>query len=273
MMDDMLEERLGGGRSTTGVVRIGETLRRPVGPWTPTIHAFLRHLHASGFAAAPEVFGLDDQGREILSYIPGETWGDHIDPDEPKTELVTVRPWPEATRSESALAEIGRLYSDLHRAARGFRPTAPIWREYELPMHEGEVVCHGDAGPWNVVYREGLPVALIDWDGAQPNLPINDLATIAWSFVPLGPDDFLHACGFTEPFATARRLRVLCEAYGLADRLAILPALNLVKQLAPMKLRYWQPIPPRTGAAHLRFAARDLDWLEDNTGKLRSQLV
>ncbi|TME96863.1 MAG: aminoglycoside phosphotransferase family protein [Chloroflexi bacterium] len=241
MMDDMLEERLGGGRSTTGVVRIGETLRRPVGPWTPTIHAFLRHLHASGFAAAPEVFGLDDQGREILSYIPGETWGDHIDPDEPKTELVTVRPWPEATRSESALAEIGRLYSDLHRAARGFRPTAPIWREYELPMHEGEIVCHGDAGPWNVVYREGLPVALIDWDGAQPNLPINDLATIAWSFVPLGPDDFLHACGFT--------------------------------QLAPMKLRYWQPIPPRTGAAHLRFAARDLDWLEDNTGKLRSQLV
>src|SRR5438132_147348 len=111
MMDDMLEERLGGGRSTTGIVRIGETLRRPLGPWTPPIHAFLRHLHASGFAAAPEVFGLDDQGREILSYIPGETWGDHIDPDEPKTELVTVRPWPEATRSESPLAEIGRLYS------------------------------------------------------------------------------------------------------------------------------------------------------------------
>src|SRR5438552_6610011 len=111
MMDDMLEERLGGGRSTTGIVRIGETLRRPAGPWTPTIHAFLRHLHASGFAAAPEVFGLDDQGREILSYIPGETWGDHIDPDEPKTELVTVRPWPEATRSEPPLAELGRLYS------------------------------------------------------------------------------------------------------------------------------------------------------------------
>ena len=62
--------------------------------------------------------------------------------------------------------------------------------------------------------------------------------------------DRVEVVCFTEPFATARRLRVLCEAYGLADRLAILPALNLVKQLAPMKLRYWQPIPPRTGAAH-----------------------
>jgi Ser/Thr protein kinase RdoA (MazF antagonist) len=273
MMDGMLEQRLGGGRSTTGVVRIGETVHRPTGPWTPTIHAFLRHLRSSGFTAAPEVLGFDERDREILSYIPGETWGDHIDPDEPKTALVTVRTWPDATRSESGLAEIGRLYAHLHRAARGFRPTAPIWREYELPMHDGEIVCHGDAGPWNVVYREGLPVALIDWDGARPDLPINELASIAWHFVPLGPDDFLRACGFTRPFATGRRLRVLCEAYGLDDRLAILPALNLVKQLFPMKLRYWQPIPPRIGAAHLRATANDLDWLEDNMDGLRKHLV
>src|SRR5438552_19144394 len=98
MMDDMLEERLGGGRSTTGIVRIGETLRRPAGPWTPTIHAFLRHLHASGFAAAPEVVGLGDQGREILTHIPGATWGDHIDADDAKTELVATRPCADATR-------------------------------------------------------------------------------------------------------------------------------------------------------------------------------
>ncbi|HVD51639.1 MAG TPA: aminoglycoside phosphotransferase family protein, partial [Candidatus Udaeobacter sp.] len=265
--------RLGGGRSTTGVVRVGGTVRRPVGPWTPTIHAFLRHLRASGFTAAPEVLGFDEQGREILSYIPGETWGDHIDPDEPKTALVTIRPWPAATRSDSALAAIGRLYADLHRAARGFRPAAPIWREYDLPMRDGEIVTHGDAGPWNVVYRDGMPTALIDWDQAQPDLPTNDLAKIAWHFVPLGPDDFLRACGFHEPFAAARRLRVLCEAYGLADRAAILPALSLVKQLWPMKLRYWQPIPPGTGAAHLRAAATDLDWLEDNAGELRAILA
>lgn len=273
MMDGMKEQRLGGGRSTTGVVRVGETVHRPVGPWTPTIHAFLRHLRASNFTAAPEVLGFDDQGREVLSYVPGETWGDHIDPDEPKTALVTIRAWPVATRSEQALSKIGRLYAELHHAARDFHPVDPIWQEYELPMRSGEIVCHGDAGPWNVVYRDGVPAALIDWDKAQPNLPINDLASIAWHFVPLGPDDIIRATGFTEPFATARRLRVLCDAYGLVDRLAILPALNLVKQLAPMKLRYWQPISPSTGAAHLRVTARDLDWLEQSMAELREHLL
>lgn len=268
-----IEQRLGGGRSTTGVVRIDATVRRPVGPWTPTIHAFLRHIRGSGFTAAPEVVGIDDQGREILTYIPGETWGDHIDPDEPKTDLVTVRRWPDATRSDGALAEVGRMYAALHRAARGFRPVAPVWREYELPMHADEIVCHGDAGPWNAVYRDGVPVALIDWDGAQPNLPINDLASMAWHFVPLGPDDFLRACGFSAPFTTGHRLRLLCDAYGLGDRLEILPALNLVKQLSPTKLRYWQPIRPAIGAAHLRAAAHDLEWLDEHLAELRSDLV
>lgn len=216
---------------------------------------------------------MDDQGREILSYLHGDTWGDHIDPDQPKTALVTLRPWPEPTRSEAAVAAIGRLYADLHRAARGFRPTTPIWREYELPMHDGEIVCHGDAGPWNAVYRDGLPVGLIDWDGARPDLPINDLASVAWNFVPLGPDDVIRACGFTAPFDRGRRLRVLCDAYGLADRVEILSALSLVKQLAPMKLRYWQPLPPGIAAAHLSLVVRDLDWLERSSDDLRAHLV
>jgi hypothetical protein len=268
------ELRLGGGRSTAGVVRIGATVRRPVGPWTPTIHAFLRHLRAAGFTAAPEVLGVDDQGREMLTYVSGETWGDQIDPDEPKTDLVTFRRWPDATRTDGALAEVGRIYAALHRAARDFRPAAPVWREYERPMQADEIVCHGDAGPWNAVYRkDGLPVALIDWDGAQPDLPINDLAAVAWHFVPLGPDGFLRACGFDAPFSTGHRLRVLCDAYGLADRAAILPALNLVKQLGPAKLRYWQPIRPLVGAAHMRAAAGDLEWLDQNMDALEAELV
>lgn len=46
--------------------RASVTVRREAGPWTPTIHAYLRHLRASGFTAAPEVLGLDERGREIL---------------------------------------------------------------------------------------------------------------------------------------------------------------------------------------------------------------
>lgn len=262
---------LGGGRSTR-VVRIGETVRRETGPWTPTMHAYLRHLRARGFTAAPEVLGIDELGREVLSYIPGETWGDAVDPDEPKTELVTIRPWPAVCRSDGTLAEIGRMYAALHRAARGFRPEAPVWREYELPMRDDEVVCHGDAGPWNVVYRGGRPVGLIDWDNCRPDRTINDLAGVAWHFIPLGPDDHLRASGFSEPFDTSRRLRLLCDAYGLEDREPILSALSLVKQTWAMKLRYWQPLRAGAAAGLLRAAARDLDWLEENAPKLRGQL-
>lgn len=32
------------GNVTAGVVRVGETVRRPAGPWTAGVDAFLRHL-------------------------------------------------------------------------------------------------------------------------------------------------------------------------------------------------------------------------------------
>ena len=76
----MDEQPLPGGNAG-GAVLAGGTVRRPAGPWTPAVHALLRHLEARGFAGAPRVLGLDEQGREILTYLPGETVG-------------TARPWP-----------------------------------------------------------------------------------------------------------------------------------------------------------------------------------
>ncbi|GAA4203412.1 hypothetical protein [Actinocatenispora rupis] len=50
------------------VVRIGDTVRRPWRPWTPTVHALLDHLRAVGFRYAPRAFGADREGREVLAY-------------------------------------------------------------------------------------------------------------------------------------------------------------------------------------------------------------
>jgi aminoglycoside phosphotransferase (APT) family kinase protein len=147
-----------------------------------------------------------------------------------------------------------------------------VWREYEIPMKDDEIVTHGDAGPWNVVYRDGMPVGLIDWDGARPRRPIDDLASIAWNFVPLGPDEDLQAQGFRPPFQTAGRLRLLCAAYGLNDRAQLLPALSTVRQLGVEKLRYWQPLRPAVGARHLRATAADLEWLGAVEPELREAL-
>ena len=70
----MEEQRLDGG-NTGGAIRVGDTVRRAAGPWTPTVHALLAHLADQGFAGSPVPLGLDNQGREILSFLDGETIG------------------------------------------------------------------------------------------------------------------------------------------------------------------------------------------------------
>ncbi|MDQ1617918.1 MAG: hypothetical protein QOE19_487, partial [Actinomycetota bacterium] len=73
------EQALTGGNVTTGLVRIGDTVRRPAGSWTPAIHALLVHLHDAGFPHAPRSFGLDDEGRHVVEFIPGDA-GKRRDP-------------------------------------------------------------------------------------------------------------------------------------------------------------------------------------------------
>jgi hypothetical protein len=117
------EELLIGG-NISAVSKVGGTVRRGTGPWTPAVHALLRHLERVGFDGAPRVLGMDEWGREILSYIPGEV---------PDRAIVT----------EEVLAEVGSLLS-YHEAARGFELPAGIsWHHSELPG-ASTVVCHND---------------------------------------------------------------------------------------------------------------------------------
>lgn len=42
------------------------------------MHALLQHLNSRGFDGAPKLLGLDEQGREILSFVSGSVvWPDH----------------------------------------------------------------------------------------------------------------------------------------------------------------------------------------------------
>lgn len=67
---DAEELRLPGG-NVGGAVRVRDTVRRPTGPWTPAVHALLRHLDGR-IEGVPRVLGYDEHGREALSYLPGE---------------------------------------------------------------------------------------------------------------------------------------------------------------------------------------------------------
>src|SRR5690349_11720666 len=119
------EWQLPRGRGAGQVVRVGDTVRRPTGPWSRTVHAFLDHLGRVGFGGAPRVLGIDEQGREILTYLDGDVFHD------PNWEPGGPNLWPHELRSLDTLAASGALLRELHEASAGFVPDEPVWREHE----------------------------------------------------------------------------------------------------------------------------------------------
>jgi hypothetical protein len=93
------ETPLSGGNMSSGVVRVGDTVRRPAGPWTPAVHALLTHLYEAGFRGAPRPLGIDERGREVLTFIPGPpAWPDQpqspLDPRSMMHVSIRIRPGP-----------------------------------------------------------------------------------------------------------------------------------------------------------------------------------
>jgi hypothetical protein len=187
------EERLPGG-FVTPVVRVGETVRRPPPPNREFVHALLDWFGQRGWDGAPRFLGTDELGREVLSFIDGHVaW-------EPTQ--------PSSVASDASLARVGDLVRELHDLTAG------------TPLAGGaEVVCHNDLSPKNTVYRSGrtglTPMAFIDWDIAAPGNRIHDVAHVCWQYLGLGP-------GTADPVDASRRMRLICDAYGLTDRSSLL---------------------------------------------------
>lgn len=173
------EQPLVGDGVTPGIVRIGDTVRRPVRPFTKTIQGFLAHLEQAGFHGAPRALGMDEQGREILSYVPGD---------------VPREPLPPETATDEVLVALAHLVRGLHEAAAGWVPPAEAsW--FHMPgttpaRSDGlfdvpELVSHGDYCPGNVVFRDGVPVAFIDFDLARPTTRMLDALNALYWWAPL----------------------------------------------------------------------------------------
>ncbi|MGW2250687.1 phosphotransferase [Kitasatospora sp. NPDC001660] len=186
------------GMST--VVRIGNTVRRPPGPWTPAVHGLLAHFERVGFDGAPRAFGFDEEGREVLDHVEG-----HV----PQGAEVAELP-------DRAVFEVGRLMRRMHRAAEGFSPEPARWAHERATSGAQTVVCHNDIAPRNTVFVAGRPVAFIDWEAAGRETPEWDLAQAAWQFAPLTDDAGCAALGWPTPPDRGHRFRLLVEGYGLA---------------------------------------------------------
>ncbi|KHD73688.1 trifolitoxin immunity protein [Actinoplanes utahensis] len=190
----MTEHPLAGG-FVADVVLVGDTVRKSP-PRDPVfVRRLLRHFEQHHWSGAPRFLGVDEQGREMLSFIDGEV------------------PWrqghePLSIRSEQSLAAVARQVRRFHDLTAGT----------ELAGGQ-EVVCHNDLSPKNTVYRDTggqlLPTAFIDWDIAAPGARIHDVAHVCWQYVGLGPsvEDAAKAAGL---------VRVIADAYGLEDRSALI---------------------------------------------------
>ena len=213
--DEDSEIPLIGGDMTEGVVRVGRTVRRPVRPHTPAVHALLRHLEAVGFEGAPRVLGIDAQNREVLSYLPGQ---------------VTHRPLPGYALADATLVALAELQLRYHEAVTGFVPPSGARWDGELTWRvDGpvELICHCDINLENVIFRAGpdgpQPYALIDFDLARPGTRLVDIIQTLRYWAPLAaPADRDPAfAGLDVP----ARIALFCEAYGLsyAERTRLVP--------------------------------------------------
>jgi len=198
---------LSGGRTTTNVVRAGNTVRRPTKARAPFVHDLLRHLEARGFAGAPRFLGTDDAGREVLSFLPGSV----------PAELGHF--------SDAPLMAAARLLRQLHDATA------------DCPLVDGyEVVCHGDASPCNCVFVDGVPSAFIDFDAAHPGSRLEDLGYAAWLWIDIGNDDLPNSL-------QGQRVADFFRSYGRdpADAVdaIVLAQIELARRTGSVGVREW----------------------------------
>jgi aminoglycoside phosphotransferase (APT) family kinase protein len=185
--DPEQEFPLAGGRVTTGVVRVGDTVRRPVGAHSAYVHQLFRLLENRGIGSVPRLLGIDEWGRETISFHEG--W---VPPN------LEWRRW-----RDDQLASAARIVREVHDATAGSDLAG-----------DAEVVCHGDLSPCNFVFVHGEPRFLIDFDRAHPGSRKSDLAYMAWSWL-IGVEDEAHAPTFEARLA---QLPLLLDGYGLVDR-------------------------------------------------------
>ena len=204
MSDEVL---LHGGLTNAGrVTRVGDTVRRP--PSSAATWALLEHLEGAGFDGAPRFLGVDDRGREMLSFLPGEA---------------AIEPIQDWVWSDEALVSVAELLLRYHDAASSFDAAGHVWPDFVPAQFRDGLVCHNDPNLDNVIFAGGVAVGLIDFDLAGPGSAVWDVACAARLWAPLRDERDVPE-GLRG--RSLERLRMFIDAYGLSrhDRMRVVDA-------------------------------------------------
>ncbi len=204
------------------VVKDGDRVERPAYPWAPTVHSLLRFLRAKGFDAAPEPIDLAE-GRETLRWIPGASGADG---------------WAEVV-GEGGLRTFARFLRRYHDATEGFTVSeGSPWAFRSGPAEPGEVICHGDFGPWNVVWRDHESVGLLDFDFAEPGDRMLDVAYALEYVAPFCADEeAIRWRAYAAPPDRAKRMSIFAESYGLTETSGLVDAVIERQELGIHQVR------------------------------------
>jgi hypothetical protein len=206
----------GSDRSDERVVIRDGTVTRPARWWTPTTHALLRHLRSKGFVDVPVPIEITGD-RETLTWIDGLSGAD-------AWKMIVP---------EQGLRAFARFLRRYHEATTGFvLPPDGQWAFESRPARPDEVICHGDYGPWNVVWRQGEPVGLVDFDFAGPGDRLLDVAYAVEFAAPFCDDEeAIQWRSYPTPPERRRRCEVFAEAYGFDSTQGLVDAVIARQEL------------------------------------------
>jgi hypothetical protein len=260
---DHIEIPLHGGFTNAGLVtRVGDTVRRPRRPTSAATHALLEHLERVGFAGAPRLIGVDEHGREVLSYIPGQA---------------VIPPYPDWALTDEALVSVAELLRGYHEAVGSFDAARHTWSKPVPAEFRGTIISHNDPNLDNVIFREGRAVALIDFDLSSPGSAVWDVACAARLWAPLRDES--DAPDELRGLALAR-LRTFVEAYGLpeSERARVVDAMVTAHEWC------YDIVRAAVGGGHATFARmwsdggsvraeRTVTWLATHGAQMRQALA
>jgi hypothetical protein len=141
------EPLLGSNGQPTATIRHGNTILRPAGPWTPTVHSLLRHLEQVG------LFRLaSGRGRRLPR--PGPR-----DPELHRGKIAHPHPY-----TDEGIRQVGELLGALHDATASFQPPPGAeWQPWSLrsdaprcshqPRRRRPLARHPAPGPTDRVHR------------------------------------------------------------------------------------------------------------------------